>query len=92
MASSQCIAEAVVDDVDLIYGGHDADAWKFLDAAWPAKVSGKDTFGRRISRATGKESVLARGQSDECKAFSLADICSGRRRIIASSASLISAA
>jgi hypothetical protein len=32
--------------LDLIYSGHDAEAWKFLDAAWPPKVSGKDSFAR----------------------------------------------
>ena len=32
--------------LDLIYSGHEADAWKFLDAAWPPKVSGKDAFVR----------------------------------------------
>jgi len=32
--------------LDLIYSGHAEDAWKFLDAAWPAKVRGKDAFAR----------------------------------------------
>jgi hypothetical protein len=32
--------------LNLIYSGHDAEAWKFLDAAWPPKVSGKDSFAR----------------------------------------------
>ncbi|HYL59984.1 MAG TPA: hypothetical protein VEU51_14030 [Candidatus Acidoferrales bacterium] len=32
--------------LDLIYSGHDAQAWKFLDSAWPPKVSGKDAFVR----------------------------------------------
>jgi hypothetical protein len=32
--------------LDLIYGGHDAEAWKFLDTAWPSKVQGKDVFAR----------------------------------------------
>jgi hypothetical protein len=32
--------------LDLIYGGHDAEAWKFLDTAWPSKVNGKDVFAR----------------------------------------------
>ena len=32
--------------LDLIYGGHEDDAWKFLDEAWPPKVQGKDAFGR----------------------------------------------
>jgi hypothetical protein len=32
--------------LDLIYSGHEAQAWRFLDAAWPPKISGKDTFAR----------------------------------------------
>ena len=40
--------------LDLIYGGHDADAWKFLDAAWPAKVSGKDAFAREFRAQLAK--------------------------------------
>jgi hypothetical protein len=32
--------------LDLIYSGHAGDAWKFLDAAWPPKVQGKDVFAR----------------------------------------------
>jgi hypothetical protein len=32
--------------LDLIYSGHAEEAWKFLDAAWPAKVTGKDKFAR----------------------------------------------
>jgi hypothetical protein len=32
--------------LDLIYSGHAADAWNFLDAAWPPKVQGKDVFAR----------------------------------------------
>jgi hypothetical protein len=32
--------------LDLIYSGHAADAWKFLDDAWPPKVQGKDAFAR----------------------------------------------
>ena len=32
--------------LDLIYSGHADDAWKFLDAAWPSKVQGKDVFAR----------------------------------------------
>ena len=32
--------------LDLIYGGHAEDAWKFLDMAWPPKVQGKDVFAR----------------------------------------------
>jgi hypothetical protein len=32
--------------LDLIYGGHADDAWKFLDDAWPPKVQGKDVFAR----------------------------------------------
>ena len=32
--------------LDLIYSGHDEDAWKFLDTAWPSKVQGKDSFAR----------------------------------------------
>ncbi len=30
--------------LDLIYSGHAGDAWKFLDDAWPPKVTGKDKF------------------------------------------------
>jgi hypothetical protein len=40
--------------LDLIYGGHDGDAWKFLDAAWPAKVSGKDAFARQFRAQLAK--------------------------------------
>ena len=40
--------------LDLIYGGHDGDAWKFLDAAWPAKVSGKDAFAREFRAQLAK--------------------------------------
>jgi hypothetical protein len=40
--------------LDLIYGGHDADAWKFLDAAWPPKVSGKDTFASEFRAQLAK--------------------------------------
>jgi hypothetical protein len=32
--------------LELIYSGHDAEALKFLDTAWPPKVSGKDAFAR----------------------------------------------
>jgi len=32
--------------LDLIYSGHEAEAWKFLDDAWPPKVQGKDVFAR----------------------------------------------
>jgi hypothetical protein len=32
--------------LDLIYGGHEDDASKFLDAAWPPTVQGKDNFAR----------------------------------------------
>ena len=32
--------------LDLIYSGHAGDAWKFLDAAWPPKVNGKDKFAQ----------------------------------------------
>ena len=32
--------------LDLIYTGHDEEAWKFLDDAWPPKVHGKDAFAR----------------------------------------------
>jgi len=30
--------------LDLIYSGHESEAWKFLDDAWPPKVQGKDAF------------------------------------------------
>jgi hypothetical protein len=30
--------------LDLIYSAHADEAWKFLDAAWPPKVTGKDKF------------------------------------------------
>ena len=30
--------------LDLIYSGHADEAWKFLDDAWPPKVTGKDKF------------------------------------------------
>jgi hypothetical protein len=32
--------------LDLIYSGHEHEAWKFLDDAWPPKVQGKDNFAR----------------------------------------------
>ena len=32
--------------LDLIYTGHAADAWKFLDRAWPPQIGGKDAFAR----------------------------------------------
>ncbi|MGH7925583.1 MAG: hypothetical protein ACREQH_13445 [Candidatus Binatus sp.] len=32
--------------LDLIYSGHADAAWKFLDAAWPGRVQGKDVFAR----------------------------------------------
>jgi hypothetical protein len=32
--------------LDLIYSGHESEAWKFLDDAWPPKVQGKDNFAR----------------------------------------------
>ena len=32
--------------LDLLYSGHEDDAWKFLDQAWPSKVQGKDVFAR----------------------------------------------
>lgn len=32
--------------LDLIYTGNADAAWKFLDSAWPPKVSGKDVFAR----------------------------------------------
>jgi hypothetical protein len=32
--------------LDLIYSGHADAAWKFLDAAWPAKMKGKEVFAR----------------------------------------------
>lgn len=31
--------------LDLIYSGHADKAWKFLDAAWPPNLKGKDAFG-----------------------------------------------
>ncbi len=40
--------------LDLIYGGHDGDAWKFLDAAWPPKVNGKDSFAREFRAQLAK--------------------------------------
>jgi hypothetical protein len=40
--------------LDLIYGGHDAEAWKFLDKAWPPKVNGKDVFARDFSAQLAK--------------------------------------
>ncbi len=30
--------------LDLIYSGHAEEAWKFLDAAWPPKITGKEKF------------------------------------------------
>jgi hypothetical protein len=35
--------------LDLIYGGHADEAWKFLDKAWPPKVRGKEAFARDFS-------------------------------------------
>jgi hypothetical protein len=32
--------------LDLIYTGHGADAWKFLDRAWPPQIGGKDAFAQ----------------------------------------------
>jgi hypothetical protein len=40
--------------LDLIYGGHDGEAWKFLDAAWPPKVNGKDAFAREFRAQLAK--------------------------------------
>jgi hypothetical protein len=30
--------------LDLIYSGHAEEAWKFLDTAWPLKITGQDKF------------------------------------------------
>ncbi len=32
--------------LDLIYSGHQAEAWQFLDMAWPGQIRGKDAFRR----------------------------------------------
>lgn len=34
--------------VDLVYQGHAQLAWRFLDLAWPARISGKDEFVREL--------------------------------------------
>ncbi len=34
--------------LELLYTGHEAEAWKFLDDAWPGSVPGKDEFLRAL--------------------------------------------
>jgi hypothetical protein len=49
--------------LDLIYAGHADEAWKFLDAAWPPKVRGKDVFARdfraQLAKSPYSKAVMA---------------------------------
>ena len=53
--------------LDLIYSGHAADAWKFLDKAWPPQIGGKEAFARdfraQLARSPYWSAVVAANSS-----------------------------